>query len=304
LAPSGEDSFRETKWFYERARGQFADERGRRSPSARKQFDSMFPRSQFLTKTDLAKFENSYRCRPHIVSLGSQKNFAELAKVIGEEWGRGDAGFDEVWFKRLIAKAIIFRNIERLVPYQTWYAGGYRANIVTYALAKVVHDAEQWKRVLDLDQVWRMQRVPIVLERACMAAAEAANEVITQPPAGVRNLSEWAKKQACWAELAKRSVAYEGDFRDWLIDPDEARASKRDERRERNAKSGVEAQTEVVNQGAEYWTKLLAFGNSIHKLSPKEASILQACTHLPAKIPSDKQCQAALLIADKLEQFY
>lgn len=304
LAPAGDDYFRETKWFYERARGQFADERGRRSPSERKQFDAMYPRTQFLTKTDLAKFENSYRCKPHIVSYGSQKNFAELAKAIGDEWAKSDAKFDEVWFKRLIAKAIIFRNLERLVPSQPWYAGGYRANIVTYALAKIVHDAEQSKRVIDLDQVWRMQRVPVSLERACIAAAEAANEVITRPPAGVRNLSEWAKKQACWAELAKCDVAYEGDFEASLIDPNEARAVKRDERREREAKSGVEAQTEVVTQGGEYWSQLLAFGKSINKLSEKEADILHACALLPSKIPSERQSQVALTIADKLEKYY
>lgn len=304
LAPAGDDYFRETRWFYERARGQFADERGRRTPSERKQFDAMFPRTQFLTKTDLAKIENSYRSKPHIVSFGSQKNFAELAKAIGDEWSKSDAGFDEVWFKRLIAKAILFRNLERLVPHQPWYAGGYRANIVTYSLSKLVHDAEHWKRLLDLDQVWRLQRVPTTLERACLSAAAIANDVITNPPPGVRNLSEWAKKQACWAELAKRDVLYEREFRDSLIDPEEARANKREERKDREAKSGVEAQTEVVTQGGEYWAQVLAFGKSINKLSPRDASILQACTYLPTKIPSEKQAQSALAIADKLEQFY
>lgn len=304
LAPAGDEYFRETKWFYERARGQFADERGRRSISERKQFDAMYPRTQFLTKTDLAKFENSYRRKPHIVSYGSQKNFAELAKTIGDEWAKGDAGFDEIWFKRLIAKAIIFRNLERLVPGQSWYAGGYRANIVTYALAKIVHDAESWKRVIDLDQVWRLQRVPGILERAILAAAEAANAVITQPPPGVRNLSEWAKKLACWGELAKRPVAYEADFKAALIDPEEARANKVEERRERAIKSGVEAQTEVVSQGGDYWAQLLAFGNSIKKLSDREAGILQSCSLIPSKIPSERQAQAALAIADKLEKLY
>ena len=55
----GEDGYRDTKWFYERARGQYADERGRRTIAERKRFDAEFPRSQFLTKTDLAKFENT-----------------------------------------------------------------------------------------------------------------------------------------------------------------------------------------------------------------------------------------------------
>lgn len=303
LAPAG-DTYRETKWFYERARGQYADERGRRSVGERKKFDAEYPRAQFFTKTDLAKFENSYRGKPHIVSLGAQKNFGELARSVGEEWSKSDAGFDEVWYKRLIAKAIIFKNLERLVPSQPWYEGGYRANIVTYAFAKLIHDAEQRKRVIDLDQVWKLQRVPVTLERASLAAAEIANRVITNPPAGVRNMSEWAKKQACWAELMKQSVPYEKEFADCLIDPEDARSHKRDQRRERELISGVQAQSEVVSLGGEYWSQVLAFGKSIGKLNPTEVGILGVCAQLPVKIPSEKQAQAALRIVDRLEQYY
>lgn len=305
LAPAGESGYREHKWFYERARGQFADERGRRTPAERKSFDAMFPKTQFFTKTDLAKFENSYRCKPHIVSYGAQKNFAELARAIGEEWGKSDgAAFDEMWFQRLIAKAIIFRHLERIIPAQTWYTGGYRANIVTYAIAKVVHDADARGRVPDMDAVWRLQRVPAGLEQALLAAAEAANEVITNPLPGVRNMSEWAKKQACWARLASCGVAYDASFETVTIERDALRAVDRDTRVAKRQLNGIEAQREVVNQGGEYWSQLLAFGKSIGKLAPKEAGILQACTSLPRRVPTEKQCLAAVAIADRLEQYY
>ena len=303
-APAGDTHYRETKWFYERARGQYADERGRRTEAQRKKFDAEFPSNQFFTKTDLAKFENSYRCKPHIVSLGAQKNFGELARVIGEEWGKSEAAFDEVWYKRLIAKALIFRNLERLVPAQPWYEPGYRANIVTYAFAKIAHDAEARKRVIDLDQVWRLQRVPVVLERASLAAAEAAKQVITNAPPTVRNISEWAKKQACWTEVSKLVIPYEKEFFGTLLDPEDARSYKREQRLEREAISGIEAQTEVVSLGGDYWGTVLAFGRSIGKLSPTEASILEFCSHVPRKVPSEKQALAALKIVDRLEKFY
>ena len=304
LAPSGDGGYRETKWFYERARGQFADERGRRSVANRKRFDAEFPKSQFLTKTDLAKFENSYRCHPDVVSLGAQKNFAHFAKAIGREWKGTDSGFDDIWFKRLIAKAIIFRQIEKLVPQQDWYLGGYRANIVTYAIAKVVHDAERRDRLLDLDKVWSMQRVPLNLEKAFTVAAQAANSVITNPPTGIRNMGEWAKKQACWAELAKKTLVYEEDFWDNLVDPESERLRKTTEKRASALASGIEAQREVVIQGPDYWSQLLAFGQSIGKLTDKEQGILKSCTYLPNRIPSEKQCTSALAIANKLEKFY
>ena len=304
LSPAGDTNYRETRWFYERARGQYADEKSRRSVAERKKFEAEFPKEQFFTKVDLAKFENSYRCKPFIVSLGAEKNFSDFAKTIGAEWGKDGRTFDDIWFMRLVAKAIIFRNIERLVGSQPWYVKGYRANIVTYAFAKVVHDAEQLKRILDLDQVWKLQRVPVVLERAFMAAAEAANDILGHPREGMRNISEWAKKQGCWAELTRRKVDYEREFPDVLIDLDEVRSRKRDKQKERKAKSGVEAQREVMLQGGDYWQQLLAFGLSVKKLSPNDISILQVCAAVPAKVPHDWQCIEALKIADKLEQFY
>lgn len=304
LAPAGDAYYRETRWFYERARGQYADERSRRSIADRKRFDAEFPRSQLFTKTDLAKFENSWRCLPHIVSLGSQKNFGDLARAIGREWKQDNEAFDEVWYRRLIAKAIVFRNLERIVPSQPWYEGGYRANIVTYAIAKIVHDAAERGRIIDLDKVWSMQRVPVALERACLVAAEAANRVITTPPPGIRNMSEWAKKQACWASLEGRGLTYEAGFSSILITPDEERTRRQDEKKNDALLSGVEAQREVVQQGSEYWARVLAFGESIRKLTPKEAGILRSCTAIPARIPSEKQCLAALEIVGRLEKYY
>lgn len=305
LAPIGDTNYREHKWFYERARGQYADERGRKTIADRKNFDARYPKAQFFTKTDLAKFEMSYRCSPHVVSKGAQKNFAELAKAIGAEWGNNNGPqFDEIWFKRLIAKAIIFRNMERIVPAQPWYSGGYRANIVTYSIAKVVHDAEARGQVIDLDAVWRMQRVHVELERALLAAAEAANEAITNPPPGIRNMGEWAKQQGCWAVLAKREVAYAPGFGMVLIDPEEAKAAKREKKKEKEEIEGIEAQQMVVEQGADYWSQWLAYGQSVKQLNSKEIGILSACTGLPRRLPSEKQSIAALDIADRLSAHY
>jgi hypothetical protein len=76
----------------------------------------------------------------------------------------------------------------------------------------------------------------------------------------MRNISEWAKKQACWAELTKRKVEYEADFIDTLIDPAEAMAIKRDVRKERQARSGVEAQREAILQGGDYWSSFSTSG--------------------------------------------
>lgn len=296
----GEDGYRDTKWFYERARGQYADERGRRTIAERKRFDAEFPRSQFLTKTDLAKFENTWACLPHIVSLGAQKNFAEFAKHIGKRWGSEGAAFGELWFKRMIAKAIIFRATEKLVSGAEWYEGGYRANIVTYAIAKLVHDADERDMVVDLDAVWRYQDVSPDLKAALLVAAAEAQDVITHPPEGVRNFSEWAKKQACWKGLEDRELIYPEAFDRVLISPDLANERAREARADKAAETSVEAELEVHRLGAAFWAEARSWARERGLLSPRENGVLETCSAIPKKMPSDKQCALAMSALKKL----
>lgn len=303
IAPKADGNRHETKWFYERARGQYLDERTKRTEAQRKKFELENPKSQLFSKTDLAKFEHSAAGQPHVVSIGAQKNFAAFAKSTGEAWERSDVKFDETWYKRLIAKAIMFRSLETAVPKQQWYEGGYRANIVTYAMAKVFHDASASdKRMLDLDMVWRRQAVPEMLMRALLIAAATAAQVIVSPPSGVRNMSEWAKKQACWAEVKGAALTYDDDFDDCLIDQNEARTEVRQARADRTMVSGIEAQIKVTNAGATFWSNLLDWGRVNRKLSPREVQTIEICASYPRKIPTEFQCQQAVSVLERLKE--
>ena len=284
----------DSKWFYERSRGQFINARARLTLAQQKKFNLEFPKSQLFGKTDLAKFELSAAGQPHIVSRGAQKNFAEFAKDIGETWSRSETKYDELWYKRLISKAIVFRWLETEVPRQPWYEGGYRANIVTYSMAKVFHDANGEKQVIDLDTIWRRQSVPDALQRALLLTAAEAHDVITNPPAGVRNMSEWAKQQACWNGMKGRTLNYDDDFETCLTLVETARAARRDEKAQRTMTEGINSQSEVVTLGPNFWKEVLAWGRERKRLTPKDLQILEVCASIPRRLPSDLQSRHAL----------
>ena len=301
LAPAGDTGYRETKWFYERARGQYADERSRKSDAEKKKWDAEFPKNQFFTKTDLAKFENSWSGRPEWVSKGAQKNFAEFAKTIEKVWGRSGAKINEAWYRNLVAKAIIFRRLEKLVSAQEWYEGGYRANIVTYAIAKVAHDARAMEKVVDLSRIWRAQAVPSNLEDALLVAAAEAQDIITNPPEGVRNMSEWAKTQACWKAFSERKLVYGDAFLHALVEEDDARSEDEEITEDENLTKSVEAQTRVFELGAAFWAEAKTWGRSQRLLSPAEYNTLEICARIPSRLPTERQTEFALEILAKLE---
>ncbi|TCA08582.1 AIPR family protein [Rhizobium leguminosarum] len=301
-APAAQGGNRQTKWFYERARGQYQVERAKLGNPDRKRFDAEQPKGQLFAKTDLAKAELSFQMKPETVSKGAQKNFAAFASDIGESWSTSDKRYDEIWFKRLVAKVIIFRTLERSVPRQAWYPGGYRANIVTYGIAKLIHDIDSVDKVLDLDRVWNEQSVPESMLQCFLNACEAAATAITSPETGIRNVTEWAKKQACWASVMRSEPAYGEKLEEIFIDPEDAKASVREGRRDEGLVSGIEAQAKVVELGGAFWDRLRKWNTSSRAFSLKSDGILKACSQLERRLPSERQCVIAVEILNSARE--
>ena len=192
-APALEGTQRQTKWFYERARGQYQDAKASKAtPARRRAFSVEHPTRQRFTKTDLAKFENTWDQLPHIVSRGAQKNFSDYMIRLGE---RDQMVVDRAYFERLVAKAILFRTAERVVQRQNF--GGYRANIVTYTLALICNATSQR---IDLGRIWRDQTLTENLKTAIAELSHNVHGIITNPPTA-RNITEWCKSEVCWESV-------------------------------------------------------------------------------------------------------
>ncbi len=98
-APPVAGALSESKWFYERARGQYADAQSKMTHAGRKKFQVENPKPRMFTKTDLAKFENVWDEHPKWVNHGAQKNFAKYAERIGKEWDKSSDAFNEFYYK-------------------------------------------------------------------------------------------------------------------------------------------------------------------------------------------------------------
>ena len=299
-APSPDGTFRQSKWFYERARGQYADARANLTQAQRRKFDLENPRSQVFAKTDLAKFLSVWEGRPHEVSLGAQKNFAAFARRIGQAWEKSPDDFNEAWYRVAVAKAVIFKSAERIVSAQTWYQGGYRANIVAYTIAKIAHDVTDQERAVDFDSIWRRQSQGATLDEAVAIVAKQVHEVLIHPPSGISNVTEWAKKQACWERVRNLAIDWPDAFVEGLISAQEQRDTARTARREQRELNGIEAQIAVVNAGGQFWSDALAWGRARRLLTPTETGILGVAGRVPIRTPTDKQSSKAIEILGKL----
>ena len=301
-APTRDGSFRQSKWFYERARGQYQDARGRLTQADRRKFDLEYPKKQMFTKTDLAKFQNVWRDKPYIVSRGAQKNFADFASFIGGEWKKHPNEFNEMYYREAVAKAIVFKSVEQIVTEQPWYQGGYRANVVAYAIAKLAYDVAQREKSIDFERIWRAQGVSLGLREALTISAMAVHEVIVDTPENKRNVTEWAKQQACWDRVTRLDVDWPATLEMELLSSAERNDVKRTAVKGQRMLNGIEAQMKVVQAGSDLWRDVKTWGMSQGLLSPDDTGILEVAKSIPTKIPSEKQSLRAIEILRRLHE--
>jgi hypothetical protein len=194
---SGETT--QTRWFFERSRGQYKNDRNRFgiTPSKRKQFDKQNPRSQMFTKELLAKYINSYEevyngkklvVGPHIVVRGSQKNYAQFLNY--------NFSFkpDNIWFEDLVAKALLFKNAEKIYGVKPNAIGDMRYITVPYSIAWLGLKLDY---KLDLYKIWKQQSLSEILKDKLHEVMSKIEDYIkNQAPGSL--YGEWAKKEECW----------------------------------------------------------------------------------------------------------
>jgi hypothetical protein len=302
-APAPDGSFKQSKWFYERARGSYDNARAYLTKAKKDAFDMEYPKAQRFAKTDLAKFEMVWEGCPDLVSKGAQKTFGEYAKLTGQRWDKDSDAINELYFRTVVAKAILFRSLERLVSEQQWYQaeGGYRAQIVAYTIAKFDHLLKAKGATLDFDIVWREQAVPAVLARTLVELAEVVRPAITQPDSTVANISEWAKKGACWSRVQALPFDLSQEVDLVLLDPQARRAVARDAKNTQKMDNGIEAQSRVLKLGNGAWSRAGAYALQRKLLSPTDHSLITLAARRGA-IPTEKQSLRLVEILAELER--
>lgn len=293
----------ETHWFFERSRGQYEQEQSKMTPAEKKRYQMQNPKAQRITKTDIAKYQNTWRGYPYLVNMGAQKNFSRFAAYIVDEWNKDDTQFNELYFRNTVVIAILYNCIDKMVPRQAWYEKGYKANIVVYTLAffhyligKQFNGSE-----LNMRFIWDKQRIPNEIEAEFVKLTKFVFDHITDENRPITNVTEWCKKEQCWILLKLKYYELDNSIDDYLLDKAQQKKVKADGKKEHILETGIQVQTEVVEKGQEYWEKALRWGKDRKLLSDIDISFLAAATKMNyGRIPSEKQCQRIVNIASKL----
>ena len=293
-----------TYWYYERARGQYAQEQAKLTKNEKERFLRRNPKNQMFTKTDLAKVYNLYRQLPHQVSRGAQKNFISFAEWASEAWDKDPSVFNDLFFKKIVCLNILFKKLDHIVFCAPWYEKGYKAQIVSYALAYFFYQIgrECPDKVFDFKYVWNQQSISHETEIALGVIAEKMFYHLTSPKREVDNVTEWAKRESCWKTAKEISIPFSEQFKAELNYKSLEKEASNQARKEQKEQDSASAMIRVAEYGAENWKKVLDWGVANRIYSAKEISLLKTATSMNSKFPSEKQCVQILKILDKARE--
>ena len=192
----------QTKWFYERARGQYKNAILREgfTPSRKRAFDLKNPKHQLFTKEELAKYINVYQeitdgkkilIGPHYVVRGNQKNYVQFMNY------NLNKNINNVYFEDTIAKAILYRAAENVYGIKPYSIGDMRYITVPYTITLL---NVLTKNKIDLYKIWKAQDISESLKLLLYEMMKSIEPFIKSTAPGDL-YGEWAKKEECWMKV-------------------------------------------------------------------------------------------------------
>ena len=305
MAPSVRGNQYGTRWYYERARGQYRQEQAHMTKAEKDKFLTRNPKSQMFTKTDLAKYHEIYRMMPQQVSTGAQKNFMKFADWITELWEKDDTIFNEDFFKRIVSLNILFKKTDSIVKQAPWYELGYKAQVVAYTLSLLFYVIERDCPDLffDFRGVWNHQDITYATELQIAEIAQKVYGYLVDPKREVQNVTEWAKREACWEGVKSLPITLYSNFIDELIPVSVQKEAERAAKSTQRQDNKVSAMVAVAEYGVDGWRKLLQWGTDNRVLSSVDISFLKTpLTMEQGKFPSEKQCARILQVLEKARE--
>lgn len=293
----------QSKWFYERARGQYevAQQREGTTQSKLQRFKQASPLNQRFDKVSLAKYVNSWRQLPHIVSQGGQKNFVAFMQQVNKDHGALWEP-DSSYYQCVIAQAIIYKHAERLARQHKF--PGYRANAIAYTVAMASY---RTAGRIDLDRIWNEQGLSNALANTLDNWMPDVYKAFVESAAG-RNVTEWCKKEECWHHLQmlklEVSVELENELMAGQLIPTKS-SSAGDKNVDLLSAEDRENIARAMQISAEEWVRMSGWGAESHLLKPWQCGIATTLAAYAAagwsRIPSDKQARQGVLIVRAFE---
>lgn len=259
----------QTRWYFERSRGQYERDQMELTDAKRKQFKAYNPRNQMMKIVDIAKFYNSVNERPFEVSWGGQMNAEDFQLTMQKIYEKNPVFVNDHFFKLIVSYGILFQKSREIIRNTDVYAqhSGILAQVVPYTISMLMHLVRDMKLDLDWKDIWNKQDLPQLLEDEIQSLGEWVINVLVDPSREKDNVGEWAKLDKCWKNMLSRKYVLNPELSSILVSPQEEKADALSAKKEAKLTRSVDLGLYVFKLGAKYWQDVLNSGYRYNKFT-------------------------------------
>jgi hypothetical protein len=306
-APVTDYNAYQTRWFFERARGQYDQAKMKLTKAQKETFERINPKNQVIKKPDIAKFVNSCEQKPFDVAWGAEVNLTRFQERLEADWSKSDTKYNVGYFRDLVAKAILFKSVDKTVAHLDWYKAqkAYKAQLVTYTISKLFYEIEKTKKFFNFRAVWDRQSVPDFVLDDAVRIAELANAVFIDPSRTTANVESWCKSKNCWEILKGKPFELSMKTLAFLVDAEDMKIESVRSQKEQRFDNSVAADIEVFKIGSPIWEKYLEKGRAQGHLTGYEEQLLDIAIKYANNVYTrlrTKQAKEILQVKAKLEK--
>lgn len=259
----------QTRWYFERSRGQYERDQMELTDAKRKQFKAYNPRNQMMKIVDIAKFYNSVNERPFEVSWGGQMNAEDFQLTMQKMYEKNPVFVNDHFFKLIVSYGILFQKSREIIRNTDTYAqhSGILAQVVPYTISMLMHLVRDMKLDLDWKDIWNKQDLPQLLKDEIQSLGEWVINVLVDPSREKDNVGEWAKLDKCWKNMLSRKYVLNPELSSILVSPQEEKADALSAKKEAKLTRSVDLGLYVFKLGAKYWQDVLNAGYRYNKFT-------------------------------------
>jgi len=193
MTPSGR------KWFFEKSRGEF-NTKLRIYGSNKSRLEKEFPKNYRFSKEQLGKYYTAWGDQPHVVKKGGEKVFRYfLEEISGQGKSKKTPEMDRDFYESLIAKIILFTEMERIYGQGKKSMGQIRATVVPYSISIMYNftDGSENDKLFDLSKLWKNEKLNDDLAQFVTNLMSLMNELVKKYSES-DDYNEYSKNKKLW----------------------------------------------------------------------------------------------------------
>jgi len=197
--PSGQ------KWFYEKSRGELGGVK-RKNNWTPAQLNTNYPKIRRFQNTELAKYYESWGQMPYKIKKGGESVFFEFIEDL-KKYGLNK--INKSFYENLIARAILFRDLEKLHGAGKNAIGQLRAAVIPYSISCIYIHAKSLSKdkvnyILDFETIWRDGAISKNMSTLFTELMTMMYSWINQYKSST-DVSENTKREDLWNKISKSS---------------------------------------------------------------------------------------------------